>query len=226
MEYYKIHKAASLVPLATKEEQEALRADIELNGQQQPIALYRGKIVDGRNRQNACIELGISVDAMEIPNNMTLKEVENYVKSVNTRRNLTGTQKAITAFKEHNDKNISIADAARRWGIGRNYIYDAKFINTHRPTWLDILFNGGKIEFVDATTNKAKKGTSLPVIRKAIEQTVTIEEEPKAHQGRPEMARAFDQIKSAINFLPEGLSLSDKVYILRKTGENLIKGEL
>ena len=46
------------------------RMDIELNGQQVPIALKDKKIVDGRQRERACIELGITPRYEELPDDI------------------------------------------------------------------------------------------------------------------------------------------------------------
>jgi ParB-like chromosome segregation protein Spo0J len=53
----KPHPAAELFPLMEGDAFEKLKADIEANGQQEAIVLYEGKVLDGRNRYNACREL-------------------------------------------------------------------------------------------------------------------------------------------------------------------------
>ena len=51
------HNLASIFPLMTEEEYQALVRDIERNGLLEPVWLYEGKIIDGRNRYRACLEL-------------------------------------------------------------------------------------------------------------------------------------------------------------------------
>lgn len=58
-ETIKNHPAADAWPMMDDERYEELRADIEANGQREPITLCDGMILDGRNRYRACVELGI-----------------------------------------------------------------------------------------------------------------------------------------------------------------------
>ena len=51
-------------------EYKTLKDDIDLNGQQVPIAFKDGKIVDGRQRKRACIELGITPRYEELPDDI------------------------------------------------------------------------------------------------------------------------------------------------------------
>ncbi len=53
------HPLAENYPLLEGEQYEAFKADIAANGCHNPIWLYRGQILDGRNRYRACRELGI-----------------------------------------------------------------------------------------------------------------------------------------------------------------------
>jgi len=56
---YEFHEIAGIFPLMEKEELEALTKDIAENGLQEPIILYEGKILDGRNRYLACLQAGV-----------------------------------------------------------------------------------------------------------------------------------------------------------------------
>lgn len=54
-----IHELCSLFPKLDGESYESLKADINANGQRNPIMLHEGMILDGQNRYRACTELGI-----------------------------------------------------------------------------------------------------------------------------------------------------------------------
>ena len=51
------HELSSLFPLITGDDFALMVKDIEANGQREPIILFDGKILDGRNRYRACREL-------------------------------------------------------------------------------------------------------------------------------------------------------------------------
>jgi site-specific DNA-methyltransferase (adenine-specific) len=55
----KNHPAADAWPMMDQDRYEDLALDIDINGQQEPITLCEGMILDGRNRYRACIALGI-----------------------------------------------------------------------------------------------------------------------------------------------------------------------
>jgi hypothetical protein len=54
------HPAAEFFPLLEGQEYLAFKADIAVSGQLEPIWLCEDKILDGRNRYRACMELGIT----------------------------------------------------------------------------------------------------------------------------------------------------------------------
>ena len=58
-ELLKNHPAADAWPMMDDQRYEELRADIEANGQREPITLCDGMILDGRNRYRACVGLDI-----------------------------------------------------------------------------------------------------------------------------------------------------------------------
>lgn len=56
---YDVHPVAECIPVMDEAEYVALKADIKANGLNEPIWLFRGKVLDGRHRLRACVELRI-----------------------------------------------------------------------------------------------------------------------------------------------------------------------
>jgi hypothetical protein len=64
-ETLEFHPLAEVFPLMEGSEFDAFVADIKANGLREPILLYDGKILDGRNRARACAEAGIAARVSE-----------------------------------------------------------------------------------------------------------------------------------------------------------------
>ena len=86
------HPLCEMFPEMPDEDYQKLRDDIAGSGQLEPIVLFGGKILDGRHRYRACIEIGIEpwVKEYDGPDSPV-----DYVISVNLRRrHLTESQRA------------------------------------------------------------------------------------------------------------------------------------
>lgn len=85
------HPVSELFPRMSAEEFAALKTDIAENGLRESIWLYEGKIIDGRNRDQACDELGITPATRTWDGKGSLVA---FVVSLNLhRRHLTASQK-------------------------------------------------------------------------------------------------------------------------------------
>jgi ParB-like chromosome segregation protein Spo0J len=92
MNIYEPHPFAKDFPPIEADELDRLIADIKANGLQQPITLYQGKILDGNNRQRACIRAAVAPKYWEFPGKDA--QAQAYVVSANIhRRHLTAEQK-------------------------------------------------------------------------------------------------------------------------------------
>jgi hypothetical protein len=91
---YTFHPAADLFPLMSDEEIDALGEDMLLRGQRESIVLYKGMILDGRNRYRACLLKGINPRFRdELP-----EDPYAFVASANLRRrHLDESQRAMIA---------------------------------------------------------------------------------------------------------------------------------
>ena len=148
------HPAADIFPLLDEASPEfkALVADIDEHGQQQPITLCDGKVLDGRNRLRACHANGLKPITVDF-SDANATDPLAFVLSHNLyRRHLTEGQRAMFALdlvttqhggdrkSQKNIKpsidgligslNVTKADAARFCGLSLTAIDRAAFIRS------------------------------------------------------------------------------------------------
>lgn len=160
-----IHPAAKLMPLMTAEEWTQLKIDIEENGQREPVVLYQGQLLNGRNRLKVCRELNIPVRAISLP-----EEEDPYlhVASLNLhRRQLTTSQKAVVAAKimdwielEPGQKRRDIA--AVTFGVSPKLVQGARKLLQENPRMFVKVFKG------ECSINKALQKETAPKTSPAI----------------------------------------------------------
>jgi site-specific DNA-methyltransferase (adenine-specific) len=93
----KFHEVTNIFPLMSEQESDSLEADIAANGLRESVWMYKGKVIDGRNRARACEELGVKVPTQEWGGHGSLSA---FVHSMNYhRRHLTDDQKAACAVE-------------------------------------------------------------------------------------------------------------------------------
>jgi hypothetical protein len=87
---------ANLMPDMSPSEYEELKSSIERDGLQQAVVLYKGRIIDGKNRYRACRETNTNVRTVEYKGDNPLA----FALAANlTRRHLTASQRAIIAAR-------------------------------------------------------------------------------------------------------------------------------
>mgnify|MGYP003340424101 CR=1 FL=1 len=120
------HEIANIFPLIQGDEFKELCEDIRRNGVREPIVLYEGKILDGRNRYRACKEIGLTAPAI----NFEGEDPLGYVISLNVhRRHLRSDQRAAAAIeaegidqrlkKEAQERIISAGEHGKEGGRGK-----------------------------------------------------------------------------------------------------------
>jgi 16S rRNA G966 N2-methylase RsmD len=142
MEY---HSIANIFPMMQDAELHKLADDIKATGLQNKIILYEGKILDGRNRYEACGMAGIEPEYGEYEGNEPLV----YVISLNLhRRHLSESQRAVVASRlanmrsgERTDlepnanlhKVISQPEAAEMLNVSTRMVASVKAIEKAAP---------------------------------------------------------------------------------------------
>ena len=125
MKVYEYHEIANIFPMMQDDEYERLKDDIAINGQLEPIVLYEGKVLDGRNRYKALCDIGLKTDFEEYQGDQPL----SYVISKNLhRRHLTASQRAIMAT---DIKPLLEVEAKKRQGMNSNFAHDKEIIPEH-----------------------------------------------------------------------------------------------
>ena len=185
-----IHELANIFPMLGDEELKELCADIDKNGLAEPITVYEGKILDGRNRWMACTTLGIEPKTIEYTGNDPLA----FVLSKNLhRRHLTTSQRAMIADElasmrqgERTDKEpcrnsgkVGQEEAAKRLNVSRDSVQQARKIRTEAIPDVAEAVKSGKL-----SVNGAVKLADAPPEeqREAIARVERGEKRPPAKQ--------------------------------------------
>jgi DNA modification methylase len=98
---FHIHPLCELAPRMTDAEYQGLKDSINRAGMKiiEPVILFEGKILDGRHRQQAAIELGILFKSREFDPKLDGATPATYVYSKLIHRNLTESQRAAIAVE-------------------------------------------------------------------------------------------------------------------------------
>ena len=92
-----VHELADAFPLTEGKEFENIKKSIMESGQQVPVIMHNGVLLDGRNRWRACLELGITVTAVGWNGSGNQDEL---IITLNLhRRHMTASQRAALAVK-------------------------------------------------------------------------------------------------------------------------------
>lgn len=185
-----IHPAANLFPLMTDEEYQNLKNDIAQHGQREPIMIWQGKIIDGRNRYRACTDLGLNPVIREWDGS---GDVVQYVLSLNLhRRHLDASQRALVAARVANLNNgqrptsanlqstaITQAQAAEQLNVSPRSVASAKTMLTNGIPELV-----AEVERGDLAVSRAAQIARLP------------EDEQREIISRPHVSRNSEVVES------------------------------
>ncbi|MGG7581009.1 Spo0J and IME4 domain-containing protein [Rhizobium sp. Nf11,1] len=147
------HPLAALFPMFSDQELAELADDIATRGQEQPVWLLGGQILDGRNRDEACHRLGIDPWTKDYDGDDPL----GFVLSLNLRRrHLTESQRAMVAAKivdwdvgmnqsTAGPANLQTREAARRLSISERAVAAAKRVRDQGAPALMAAIESGKV---------------------------------------------------------------------------------
>ena len=144
------HPFAALFPELPPEELSLLVRDIKERGQLEPIILYKGQILDGRNRYRACQIAGVKPWIEEFNTKAAKGTPEDFVLSRNLRRrHLSMGQKAAIALdwseqielnpESERTKAVgrpkgTVSEAAKYIGINEQRVFEVRQIRETNPS--------------------------------------------------------------------------------------------
>lgn len=162
MEY---HELANIFPMMSESEIQELGNDIKENGQQESIIVYEDKILDGRNRFQACQ----IAEVLPIYEDYQGDDPLSFVISLNLkRRHLSESQKAMVAQSIANlgvgkpnranlPDNVSLEDAAEMMNVSRRTTVTARKVAEEGQPEIKQAVEAGKL-----TVSAAKDLIALP----------------------------------------------------------------
>jgi hypothetical protein len=153
MKKLEYHELAKMLPLMNEPDNDELAANMEKVGQQVPIVLFEGKILDGRNRYRACEKLGIEPRTV----NYSKDQARDYVISQNLyRRHYSRYEKNALLMRliaKQDDLDITTTQIAQTAGVSKRTVERAKRKTATKPPIMSQVEDG---EIVD------ENGTKIP----------------------------------------------------------------
>ena len=144
------HPFAAMFPELPPEELTQLARDIKERGQLEPIILYKGVILDGRNRYRACQIAGVKPRIEAFDAKATRRSPEEFILSRNLRRrHLSVGQKAAIALEwseqielsadPHKNKGRgrpkgTLSEGAKKIGISERRVFEIRQIRDANPS--------------------------------------------------------------------------------------------
>ncbi|MDX0258944.1 S-adenosylmethionine-binding protein [Sinorhizobium meliloti] len=192
------HPLAALFPMLPDDELRRLANDIEANGQQEPVWLLDGKILDGRNREAACHLVGIDAWTKEYEG----KDPLGFVLSLNLhRRHLTESQRAMVAARivdwerginqsTAGSANLPTREAARRLSISERAIIAAKRVREHGTEALADAIRDGRVS--------VHAGEAISYLEREAQEEVLRREEKDIIQRAKEIRQKRQEIRHAV----------------------------
>lgn len=203
------HPLSELFPLMQGREFDELVADIEQNGLREPVWLYDGLILDGRNRWRACNQIGAEAATRAYEGDNPLK----FVISLNLhRRHLNESQRAMVAARiatlpQGARTDIASIDAmsqpqaAELMSVGRASLQRAREVLTSGTPGLVAAVEAGEIPVSAAAAIARRPAAEQAEI---VEQARCEDKKVQLIARQRDIAKQREAINSGEITLPEG----------------------
>lgn len=164
-----VHPAADVFPLITGPAWDAFVEDVREHGVEEPVWMFDGRLLDGRNRARACLVLGIDIPTRTFAG--TEDEAIRFVirQNITKHRHLTSEQRAFAAASlatlSHGGDRRKVADAtltqsqaAKELGVSRQAVVDARAITEQTPDKVaDVIAGNTSLSAAAAEAREVKK---------------------------------------------------------------------
>lgn len=189
MAKYEAHPLADLFPLIEGAEFDDLCASIKAEGQLDPIVLFEGKVLDGRNRLRACEAVGVEPEFQKMEGSD--EDARAYVLARNVcRRSLSTSQRAL------------ILAQLQGSGVNTEAMQEQHNVSPRQVAKATSVLRSGDSEVIHlvrsgvATVNRADDVLAGRVPRDAL-----AERYQKRHHGRPSGNSRVNTLRRALDML-------------------------
>ena len=209
---YEPHELCKIFPVMQAEQFSALIESIRHNGLLSPIMLHEGKILDGRHRLRACINLGIEPSFEEFEGEDAL----GYVIALNlSRRHLDESQRAMIGGKlaalrgtgrpkkeSPQISGLTAKEAAARMNVGTRLVESAKKV-----------LKEGSAELVEAVDNgQIAVSVAAKIADMSPDQQAQVIADPKPEQAIKKITRQKKEQHLAEKTITQSLNNDGKLY--------------
>ena len=186
---YPLSRLALLYTEIPPPEFQALVESIREGGLRRPITLWRGQIVDGRHRYEACLQAGVEPHFVELPGDA---DAFNYVLDENSaRRHMSDSQRAIAAHR-------TWEEAASGWaGLGLMLIGESANLHSLTLQQAADLFHVSRRLVVHAGRVFGSDSQAVPELRQAADQGAVAVSDASRMVGQPPevQLRALEMVR-------------------------------
>jgi ParB-like chromosome segregation protein Spo0J len=208
---YEFHPIANIFPLMEGEEFKVFVADIRANGLREPITVYEGKILDGRNRYRAVIAAGhqYRLKDQDFKPYTGTKPLEFVISANVHRRHLDTSQRALAAARLVTSKlgdnqyrgGVTNEAAAKMLNVSEALVKDAKDVwEKAAPVILEKVQNGKmRIGAVKQVLDKPKEQQEQAL--KAAKAAAKANREASNAKMTPASTKRSDDIDQLVDLL-------------------------
>jgi hypothetical protein len=195
-----VHPLAELFPLLDGAELDDLVKDVAANGVHEPIWIYEGKILDGRNRYRAAQEAGVECPLREYIG----EDPVGFVVSLNLkRRHLNESQRSMVAAKLANlaigdnqhSEGLPIGRASELLNVGGRSVARAKEVRDHGAPELQQAVERGGIS-VSAAADVATRpiDEQREIVARGEKEILEAAKAIRAKRAESRRAERFDKL--------------------------------